>query len=67
MYKRIFTAGQWLFAAGSLHLLANTSYAQMEARLPGDDNGVVQWFVMAGVLILFGAVVFMNPKRSHMD
>lgn len=31
------------------------------------DNGVLQWAVFLGILILLCIAGFMNPKRSHMD
>jgi len=41
--------------------------AQMPGRLPGEANGVFQWVIVLLIAVLFGAVVFMNPKRTHQD
>ncbi len=51
----------------ALLALAQPVMAQQPARLPGVANGVFQWVIVLLIAVLFGAVVFMNPKRTHQD
>lgn len=47
--------------------LALPAAAQVPARLPEEDKGLLQWVVMLGILVLLAAAAFMNPKRTHQD
>ena len=71
---RIWNGSRWprirtgWVSAGSmiaLHLTATAAWAQSSARLAGDDKGLLQWAIAAGILILVGIAGFINPKRSH--
>ena len=39
--------------------------AQKSVRMPGEDNGRMQWGCLAGIIILTCVAGFLNPKRSH--
>lgn len=58
--KRGLPVFAWLAAAAP-------AFAQMDARLSGEDKGILQWVVALGIVILMAAIAFMNPKRSHLD
>ena len=65
--NRFRAAAPWLGAVAAFFALAQPTFAQVPARLPGDDKGMLQWAMAVGILVLFSAVVFMNPKRSHQN
>ncbi|HNQ21963.1 MAG TPA: hypothetical protein PKK06_02605 [Phycisphaerae bacterium] len=63
-------ASRWVLACavagGALLLSPVVALAQKEASLPEKDNGLIQWAVAAGIVILIAVVAFLNPKRSHL-
>ena len=70
MLKRLtLKLGTWHWVVMIWLILANTSsaLAQRSARLPEEDNGLIQWAIGAGIVILIGIPAFLNPKRSHLD
>lgn len=49
-----------------IHLAAHPAQAQVPAALPGDDGGMLQWGVAAGITVVICLAGFLNPKRSHL-
>lgn len=56
----------WLMVLVTL-VWAQPAWAQQPARLPNEANGLFQWVIVVLIAVLFGAVVFMNPKRTHQE
>lgn len=48
-----------------LDLLSGTALAQLPARLPNEDGGMLQWGVSVGLAVIVLLACFINPKRSH--
>ncbi|MEK6676477.1 MAG: hypothetical protein AABZ47_12600 [Planctomycetota bacterium] len=47
--------------------MATLVLAQEPVKLPGNDSGVMQWVITAGVLVAVLGAALMNPKRSHLS
>jgi len=59
----------WRTLAAAMVLIHVTSYpaqAQVQATLPGEDGGMLQWGVAAGIAVVICLTGFLNPKRSHL-
>jgi len=52
-------------AAIMLDLLGGTAWAQMPARLPDEDGGMLQWGVALGLAAIVLLASLINPKRTH--
>lgn len=48
-------------------LMAGEAFGVQDARLTGEDKGILQWLIAFGVVVLMAAIAFLNPKRSHLD
>ena len=51
----------------ALNAMATLVLAQEPVKLPGNDSGVMQWVITAGVLVAVLGAALMNPKRSHLS
>ncbi len=47
--------------------MAGEAFGVQDARLTGEDKGILQWLIAFGVVVLMAAIAFLNPKRSHLD
>lgn len=63
-----FRASRWLLVVVCVFLMTSAASAQIHMeRYSNDDNGILQWGVALGILLLLGGVGMMNPKRTHQD
>ncbi len=56
----------WVASMVLIHLASFPAQAQVHATLPGEDGGMLQWGVAAGVAVVICLTGFLNPKRSHL-
>ncbi len=56
------------FAASMVvaHLTSYPAQAQVPVSLPGDDGGMLQWGVAAGITVVICLAAALNSKRSHL-
>lgn len=55
----------WL-AITALLFISAPADAQIPAKLPGEDNGWLQWGVAIGLAVVICISGFINSKRSHL-
>ena len=53
-------------AALAIHLTAGAAFAQSQGRVPGEDGGMIQWAMAAGLALVICGPAFLNSKRSHL-
>jgi len=58
-------AAAW--AVGVFHVVAEAAWAQQRANLPDDENFLIRYVVLLGVVVVIGLGACLNPKRTHLS
>lgn len=56
-----------LIVSTALLVCSSPALGQTVVRLPGEDSGVIQFIVAAGLVFIVTVAGFVNAKRSHQN
>ena len=56
-----------VLAVGVCHVLTDAAEAQQAANMPDDEDLLIRYGVLIGVVVVIGFAAFLNPKRTHLS